>query len=116
MVIYYLSTLAGWALGTLTDLSTRNRWSPRSPQKFSISFWIKDNYRKWGISLGSAMLLTWVASHGVTGLMDAVFEPWMALVIGFAPDAVLSFLKQRFGILQPEQVGEFDRTTDKPCN
>lgn len=61
------------------------------------------------------MLLTWVASHGVTGLMSAVFEPWMAFVIGFAPDAVLSFLKQRFGILQPEKVEDFDRT-DKLCN
>jgi hypothetical protein len=37
----------------------------------------------------------------------------MALVVGLSPDAVLSFLKQRFGVLKPESVDGYDRTV---CN
>lgn len=109
----YLSALAGWGLGILSDLATRNRRSRRSPSKFSFSFWIKDNYRKWGISLTSALIITFVLSRNSESLFGFVFVEWMALVVGLSPDAVLSFLKQRFGVLKPESVDGYDRTA---CN
>jgi hypothetical protein len=101
----YLLVLAGWVIGQLAYLVTRDPNSNHSPRAFSLKFWFEDNWIKATISL----VLSLAMNFALQRIMVEGYQEWMALAIGIAPDTFFSFLKDKFNFAQPEQAGGFER-------
>lgn len=101
----YLLVLAGWIIGQLAYLVTRNPHSEHSPKAFSIKFWFMDNWMKATISL----VLSIAMNFAIARIFDG-YQEWMALAIGITPDSFFSFLKNKFNFAQPEVVDGYVRT------
>jgi hypothetical protein len=100
----YLLVLAGWIIGQLSFLITRDPHSPNSPEKFSLRFWFLDNWLKATISLVLSLAMNFALGRVYVG-----YDEWMALVIGFAPDSFFSLLKDKFNFAQPSEVDGYTR-------
>lgn len=117
-----LLTLLAFILMQLREISTRQKESRNSPQKWSWSFFWKDNKYKLPVSLGISLLSSII--FYLTVVVDG--EPWYSMNItdsisislnvkyfiyilfGLVPERIFQFLKDRFKFLQPERVEVID--------
>lgn len=95
---YFTLTLLGFILSWLVDIAQRNKESKRTPNKFSLRFFIEDN---WDRMLLSALIsATLIYIYHLTELELGEYEDLFAIAVGFAPDLVVGWLKRKFGFLK----------------
>ena len=113
-----LLTLLAFMLVTLFEIKQRQKESANSPEEWSFQFFWKDNKYKLPVSLGVSIVLSTL--FYLTVVVDS--EPWymikvteelvfsvnvkyfIYIAIGAMPELILQFLKDKFKILQPEEV------------
>lgn len=129
MILKYLFF---FTVGVLTsaavDILMRSKSSKRSPKKFSLSFFWKDNKEKFLISHGIGLLFAianyittpsfhWFIEHlwDAFGLNPEYFSKFerhgsldlvIAFVCGFVPDTILSYIARKKKILKPDRIVE----------
>ena len=97
MTLFYLTAL-GFALSVVIDIAQRDKKSKRSPNKFSLIFFIKDNYMRIGYSAAISAILILIYHKGSFDLNE--YEDYFAVAVGFAPDLVIGWFKRKFGFLK----------------
>lgn len=106
MILSFIYLAIGLILGNIAHALTRNRESHCSPTKFDFMFWYRDNILKVTTSILIAVGLNFAANIDVAQthhLLGREWHPIYSLGIGFFPDTVLSFVKNKFGFLQPKK-------------
>lgn len=123
-MIPYIHLLVGFILANLVLIRpyTINQ-SHNSPNKFSIKFFILDNWPKWVVSVPMSIIILYILiSSGATAYISNTFNDsdlakvlnmMFPFLIGFSPDFALGIFKRFFGILQPKTVMGYDRTRTK---
>lgn len=100
MILSFLNVLIGLVLSNVGYVLTRDKLSGGSPTKFSFSFWIKDNWAKIAHSIVIAVGLNLALQLNLKDIEGALGLKWYgiyAIAIGFFPDAILVFLKDKLG-------------------
>jgi hypothetical protein len=98
---YVLLTFLGYVLSGLVDISQRNKKSKRTPEKFDLKFFIKDNYWRYLFSLALSACLISIYHVSALDFDEQVHEDLFAVAVGFSPDLIISYLKRKFGFLKP---------------
>lgn len=83
----------------LYDISTRDKLSPRSPEKFSIRFWVADNLAR----VLANLLLIPITIRLVYEYVSPTWMLALAAGVGFGIDA-LGMIAKRFGILTTKKL------------
>lgn len=107
MLLSYLNIIFGFLLNNIGILLARKRSSSGTPTKFSFSFWVKDNWQKWILSLLTAFIFQAFINlnvEGVEHMFGFKWAPFYSLLIGAFPDAIFELLKKSSGFLQPKNV------------
>lgn len=107
MLVSFFNVLIGIVLGNIGHLAVKDPTSSASPTRFSFLFWVKDNYLKLLHSLviaGGLNLAFQLNIHEIEAALGFKWYNIYAVGLGLFPDAVLSFLKNKFGFLQPKKV------------
>jgi hypothetical protein len=97
---YVLLTFLGYVLSGLVDISQRNKKSKRTPEKFDLKFFIKDNYWRYLFSLALSACLISIYHVSVMDFEEQIYEDLFAVAVGFSPDLIISYLKRKFGFLK----------------
>ena len=113
--IFIVNTLIGFLGALLWDILQRKKASESSPKSFSIKFFVKDNTNRLIVTL----LLSIVVMLGIyLNIADAgklfgkeltELNSLIYLVVGAAPDLIISFAKRKTGFLQVEKTDGFTR-------
>jgi hypothetical protein len=98
MNTYYTLTALGFILSFLVDVSQRNKASKRTPKKFSLWFFLEDNWDRLLISAATSIIL--IQMYHIMELDLAEYEDFFAVAVGFCPDLVVGWLKRKFGFLK----------------
>lgn len=107
MTTSFINVIIGIVLGNIGHVAIKDPTSSASPTKFSMLFFLKDNWVKLVHSLVIACLLNVALQVNLKELEAALGFKWYniyAIGIGLFPDATLSFFKNRFGWMQPNVV------------
>lgn len=107
MAISFLTVLIGIVLGNIGHTAVKDPTSAASPTKFSLLFWVKDNWKKVITSIIMACGLNLALQLNIHEVEAAFGFKWhniYGLGLGLFPDAILSFFKNKFGFLQPKQI------------
>lgn len=112
--MFLLNTFLGFFLFQLFDIFSRQKRSSASPQRFSLAFFLEDNWRKMLVSLllsFTLSLITHLNWDSVTSVFSADWElsDLIFVLIGGAPEFVLQKMKRYWGFLQPEKVSGYNR-------
>ena len=100
-----LWTFFGFFISNLGFVFTRQRKSSRSPVKFDIVFFIRDNWQKMLVSMIMSFSLTigfWKFMPDI--IQGTEFKLWYAVAIGAVPDVWLNIMKNSFGLFKPQTV------------
>lgn len=100
-MITYINVLLGFIISNLAYISTRNKKSPNSPEKFDIKFWWKDNRVKLAVSLVLALSVN-TAIVINTEILPG-FKTWHSILIGMAPDFFVNALREGLGWFKPKE-------------
>lgn len=103
---FLIDTLLGFGIAQLAHVLTRDKNSQASPEKFSRTFFFKDNWLKIVASLILSIGIS-ILIHRHAGDVGSIFSVplWMVFVAtGAAPEFVLQILKDKFGLFQPKTV------------
>lgn len=90
-ITYMLFALLGMFINVISDITRRKPKSVASPTKFSISYWLKDNFTKMSTSI-LMMPLMIILFQQVTG---SEISNLLALGIGFSSDHLCEILKRK---------------------
>lgn len=116
---FLLNTLLGFVITQVSDILTRTKSSEDSPIRFDFIFFLKDTYLKIILSLVLSISLSVALYNNVTDAPDFItnelgrLSGWVYIIIGFAPERILQFVKKKYGVLQPKCVEGYDRTVKK---
>jgi hypothetical protein len=97
MTLFYLTAL-GFALSVVIDIAQRDKKSKRSPEKFCLMFFIRDNYMRIGYSAVTSAIVIMIYHVGSFDLTE--YEDYFAVAAGFCPDLIIGWLKRKFGFLK----------------
>lgn len=106
MTLSFIYLALGLILGNIGYLFTRDRESHATPVKFNLWFWITDNFIKVFHSVVIAVILNLICNVNVahtSALLGFNWLPIFSVGLGLFPDAALSFMKDRFGWMQPKK-------------
>jgi hypothetical protein len=78
------------------ELSDRNPQSEKTPRKFSLKFWIMDNWRRWLVTL----ILIFILFRFYPELTGQPLTEYTAFLTGFGSDTITGFTKRKFTLLQ----------------
>jgi uncharacterized membrane protein YuzA (DUF378 family) len=109
--IFVLCTLLGFAASILIDINQRNKASKASPVRMDWWFFIKDNIPRLLLSI-TIMFIVFLNVNAISQLFGKDWETLdnlIYVVIGFAPDLIISFAKRKAGFLQPKEVNGYER-------
>lgn len=95
---YYILTFLGFILSWLVDVSQRNKASRRTPHKFSIAFFLSDNWER--ILFSALISATLIQIYHYMDIDLGEYEDFFAVAVGFAPDLVIGWLKRKFDFLK----------------
>lgn len=107
MLISFVNVIIGIILGNMAHVAVKDPTSAASPTKFNVLFFIKDNYIKIIHSLAIACGLNLALQLNIHEIEAALGFKWYniyAIGLGLFPDATLSYLKNKFGWMQPKKV------------
>lgn len=116
MATSFLTVLIGIILGNIAHTAVKDPTSAASPTKFSILFWIKDNWLKTLHSIviaGGLNLALQLNLHEIEATLGFKWYNLYGLALGLFPDAILSFMKNQFGFLQPKMVKLKDKQYER---
>lgn len=116
MIASFITVFIGIVLGNIGHTAVKDPTSAASPTKFSPLFWIKDNWLKVVHSIVIAFSINLALQLSIKELEAALGFKWYnlyGLAIGLCPDAVLSYLKNKFGFLQPKRVKMKNQTYER---
>lgn len=112
----YINVIIGIILGNLAHVAVKDPTSAASPTKFNFLFFVKDNWIKILHSLAIACGLNLALQLNVHEIEAALGFKWYniyAIGLGLFPDATLSFLKNKFGWMQPKIVKLKDKVFNR---
>lgn len=89
--VYMIYAYLGMALNLFSDIIRRDPNSATSPEKFELSYWLEENWRRLAI----ALVLVPVAIVFCKDFMDIDISRLSALLIGLSSDHLLEILKRR---------------------
>lgn len=119
MTLSFINVFIGFILANWGWLQTRSKIGGNTPAKFSFLFWFKDNWIKVLHSLATSCLLNLAVQLNLSEVKHLTGFEWRgiySIIIGFAPDLILSVLKDRLGILQPKRVKLKDKIYERKEN
>jgi hypothetical protein len=111
MLTSFVYLLLGFILSNLGYYATRNRESHNSPVKPSFIFFFKDNYIRLIHSALIASIINVILMMDIAQTNKVLGMPYIpiyAVGVGLFPDAILAFLKNKFGFMQPKKVQDED--------
>lgn len=111
MTLAFIYLGLGLLLANVGYLFTRKKTSINSPEKFSLYFWVADNWIKFGNSLIIGVTLTLLANLHPDMTSELLGFKWLSIYstgFGLFPDAILSFLKSKFKFMQPKKAVDAD--------
>lgn len=91
----FVWALIGMVINLLSDMTRRNKQSPKTPEKVSGKFYWQDNWRRIALSV----LLIPIAIVGCKEVFGVEVSPATAFGIGFGSDHIMEILKRK-GILK----------------
>lgn len=97
---YFTLTLLGFLLSWVIDISQRDKKSRRTPERFKLMFFLKDNETRIFYSLCTSLLIILIFHYGQFEIHG--YENYFAVAVGFCPDLVIGWLKRKFGFLKNE--------------
>lgn len=106
--IFIYNTLLGFFIALFWDILNRNKQSESSPKKFNLRFFLNDNVLRLFVTFGLSIMIMIAVYFNVKDVSMLFGKEWTELnniayiVIGAAPDLVISFAKRKAGFLQPE--------------
>lgn len=110
-MVFLVNIILGFLAAQLIEISTRNKQSEKSPTRFNIKFFLKDNYLKIITSLLISLTFGFFIHYNqieITKLgefIDLELPQYVYyFLIGFAPEIVLQILKNKMGLLQPKEI------------
>ena len=116
MLTSFINVIIGIILGNVAHVAVKDPTSAASPTKFNLLFFVKDNWIKILHSLVIAGLLNLALQINIHEIEGALGFKWYniyAIGIGFCPDAFLSFMKNKFGWMQPSKVKIKDKVFER---
>lgn len=114
---WIIITVISFLLALIYDLKRRDKDSEYSPARFDPLFYLKDNWARLLVSLSFSCLLAllvWMVFPELASLHEKMNE-WGILayiLIGAAPDLVISYFKRETDFLRPKNVDGFPRRAD----
>jgi hypothetical protein len=90
-MVFLALGVAGLTLNIIWDISRRKPCSPSSPQKFFISYWFKDNWKRLIISFVFLPLVVLLFNEITGGELNRL----NAFYAGFSADALAELIKRR---------------------
>lgn len=110
-MVFLVNIILGFLAAQLIEISTRDKQSEKSPTRFNIKFFLKDNYLKIITSLLISLTFGFFIHYNqieITKLgefIDLELPQYVYyFLIGFAPEIVLQILKNKMGLLQPKEI------------
>ena len=97
---YAILTLLGYILSGLVDIAQRNKKSKRTPEEFSLKFFIKDNGFRYLYSFMISACLIGIYHISAIDFEEQVYEDFFAIAVGFSPDIIIAYFKRKFGFLK----------------
>jgi len=113
--VFILNTVAAFFIALIWDILQRDKASRNSPKRFDISFFLHDNWLRLILSFSLSILIMLVIFANVQdaniifGSDFPVANKLIYLVVGAAPDLVISYAKRKVGFLKPEEAKGYIR-------
>lgn len=114
--IFVINTILGFFIALIWDILNRNKTSPNSPYNFSPNFFLKDNKTRLILTFILSLLTMLAVYFNVDDAAQLIGKEWTSLngliylVIGAAPDLIISFAKRKVGFLQPKISNGYNRS------
>ncbi|MDA3778752.1 MAG: hypothetical protein PF487_00730 [Bacteroidales bacterium] len=88
--------LIGFAIYGLNEINNRNKLSTKTPKKWGWKFWIKDNWRRYLMTI----LTTYIMFRFYVEFVGHEFTNFEALMMGLIGDGIGATAKKRVGIVK----------------
>lgn len=102
--MYLINTFLGFAIAQILAILNRDK-SGKNPESFDLVFLIKDTWQKMIISLMLSFLLSITLYLNVGDFAKLIGQDWELinnlayLVIGFAPEKALQWVRKKYNVL-----------------
>lgn len=93
---YALFSVIGIVVHLGGEVKTRNKESKRTPKKFKGKFFVKDNLKRWIVTV----LLLFVLIRFYKEFTGQELVPFTALLLGFSAEGLSGFAKRKIVKLQ----------------
>lgn len=113
--IFIINTVAAFLIALLWDILQRDKASRHSPKRFDLGFFLSDNKIRLILSFCLSlliMLIIWanvIDANLLFGSEYPLANKLIYVVVGAAPDLVISYAKRKVGFLQPDEAKGFKR-------
>ncbi len=98
LAVFYL--IVGLTVSTLISTTKRDQSSTATPEKFSFTFLIADNWKRYVLNI----LLIYVTVRFYPDIFDGnKLTPWLAIGLGLAWDRVINLVKQKTELLNVDR-------------
>lgn len=100
--VAFIWALLGMLINLFSDVTRRKVPSEHSPQKFSIKYWLSDNWRRITLSF----LLIPISIISVEQMFGVEMSRFVAFSIGYGSDHLIEIIKRRGVIKGAPSVAE----------
>lgn len=105
----FIFSLLAIALSMLVSSLSRDKFSPATPVRFSLTFLIKDNSKRIAAGLIIIFLFYRFAPTLINKPLSMEAAVGIGFFLSFGLDQVLGFLKKKFSILQVDREKIIDK-------
>ena len=92
-------SLVGFLIFTWMEIKQRDVSSIKTPKKFKIMFWLKDNWKRFIVTA----LFIFVQFRFYYEITGQELTPYIALLMGLGSDAISGFSKKSYKELQSDR-------------
>ena len=116
---FIYNTLLGFLIALIWDILNRSKESENTPKKFDIVFFWNDNKVRLILTFCLSLFVMLAVFFNVKDAAYLFGKEWTELnnliyiIIGAAPDLIISFAKRKVGFLQPQEVNGYVRAQNK---
>ena len=102
--MYLLNTFLGFFIAQAFDVLKRDKNSKNTPEKFNLIFLLRDTWQKILLSLFLSFGISTVLFINTAEIDSIVSVNGLIYVgVGFAPELILIYARNRFGILKKDR-------------
>ncbi len=96
---YFIWAMIGAFVYSTLEMSERDVKSKKTPEKFSLKFWIMDNWRRWVTTL----LFIFILFRFYSELTGQQLVEFTAFLTGFGSDGISGFTKKKLHLIQADR-------------